>query len=52
VGESFRGEVRQASEADKARAAGAWQYVYWFLKAHVLGDPGVREPELGWRYRP
>ena len=52
IGESFRGEARKASDEDKARAAGAWQYVYWFLKAHVLSDAGVSEPALGWRLRP
>ena len=52
AGASFRGEAAVDSEADKIRAARAWQYVYWFLKAKVLGDAGVVEPAFGWRYVP
>lgn len=51
-GKSFRGESDETSEDDQARAAGAWQYVYWFLKSKVLGEASVREPRLGWRYQP
>lgn len=52
AGASFRGEAAEESESDKIRAARSWQYVYWFLKAKVLGDPGVAEPAYGWRYVP
>ena len=47
VTEDVTGAGRRWTHDAEARAIGAWQYVYWFLR---LGEHNsIAEPELGWR---